>query len=211
MLAGIDVLGRVWSTTVDAKPTWSNLPITRAVQWLDYDPGGGLWIWGEVGGLAVWDAPGPLKNIPVVGLPARSRAIKAVPSRDGSRVALVVRSGTNTSLYLARIEQDIETNIRTISAPIKLARSVTSVTDVDWSGANSIALIGRTGAGALQVFDLDLALGTLVAQGGPDGPDSIASAPGLPVLISAKDGLIYQLDAGSWTSRINAWSPSYPS
>jgi len=211
MLAGIDVLGRVWSATVDSNPTWSNLPINRVVQWLDYDPGGGLWIWDEAGGLAVWDAPGPLKNIPVEGLPAGSKAIKAVPSRDGSRVALVVRSGTNTSLYLARIVQDIETNIRTISAPIKLARSVTSVTDVDWSGANSIALIGRTSAGALQVFDFDLALGTLVAQGGPDGPDSIASAPGLPVLISAKDGLIYQLDAGSWTSRLNAWSPSYPS
>lgn len=211
MLAGIDVLGRVWSTTVDSNPTWARLPITRAVQWLDFDPSGGLWIWDEAGGLAVWDAPGPLKSIQIQGLPAGSTVIKAVPSRDGSRVALVVRAGRNTSLYLARIEQDVETNARTISEPIKLARSVSSVTDVDWSGANSLALIGRSDTGVLQVFDLDLALGALVAQGGPDGPDSIASAPGLPVLISAKDGLIYQLDAGSWTARLNAWSPAYPS
>ena len=211
MLAAIDVLGRVWSTTVDASPTWSQLPIARAVQWLDFDPSGGLWIWNEANGLAVWDAPGPLKSLPVQGLPQGSTVIKAVPSRDGSRVALIARSGKNTSLYLARIVQNIETNARTISEPIRLARSVSGLVDVDWSGANSLALVGRLGAGVLQVFDFDLALGSLVAQGGPDGPDSIASAPGLPVLVSAKNGLIYQLDAGSWTSRLNAWSPSYPS
>jgi hypothetical protein len=211
MLAAIDVLGRVWSTTLDSNPTWSQLPITRAVQWLHFDPSGGLWIWNEMSGLAVWDAPGPLKPIPVQGLPAGATVIKAVPSRDGSRVALVTRSGTNTSLYLARIIQDVETSARIISAPLRLARSVNGFVDVDWSGANSVAFIARLGSGALQVFDLDLAPGTLVAQGGPDRPDSIASAPGLPVLISANNGLIYQLDAGSWTSRLNAWSPSYPS
>jgi len=211
MLAAIDVLGRVWSTTVDSSPSWSQLPIARAVQWLDFDPSGGLWIWNEANGLAVWDAPGPLKSIPVQGLPSGSTVIKAVPSRDGSRVALIARSGVNTSVYLARIVQNVETNARTISEPIRLARSVSGLVDLDWSGANSLALIGRLGAGVLQVFDLDLSLGSLVAQGGPVGPDSIASAPGLPVLVSAKNGLIYQLDAGSWTARLNAWSPSYPS
>ncbi len=211
MLAAIDVLGRVWSTTVDSSPTWSQLPITRAVQWLEFDPSGGLWIWNEASGLAVWDAPGPLKSIPIQGLPAGSTLLKAVPSRDGSRAALIVRLGSKTALYLARIVQNVETNARTISEPKRVARSVSELVDVDWSGANSLAFIGRSGAGVLQVFDLDLALGILVAQGGPDSPDSIASAPGLPVLISAKNGLIYQLDAGSWTSRLNAWSPSYPS
>lgn len=211
MLAGLDVLGRVWSTPLDSNPSWSQLPITKVMQWIEFDPLGGLWMRDVTGGLQVWDAPGPLKSIRTVGLGAGVSVLKAVPSRDGTRVALIVQRGKTRSLYLARIEQAIDTGNRTITGPIRIAGAVGSVIDVDWSSANSLAFIGRNGPGALQAFDVDLALGTLVPQGGPDNPDAIAAAPGLPVLVSAKDGLIYQLDAGAWSSRLSAWSPSYPS
>ena len=82
--------------------------------------------------------------------------------------------------------------------------------DVDWSSANSLAFIGRTGNGDLQAFDLDLASGALTPQGGPEHPETIAAAPGLPELIAASDGIVYQLDAGTWTVRTPGWSPSYP-
>ena len=211
MLAGLDVLGRVWSTPLDSNPTWSKLPITQAIQWIEFDPLGGLWMRDISGGLLVWDAPGPLKSIRTIGLGAGASVLKAVPSRDGTRAALIVQRGKTSMLYLARIEQAVDTGKRTLTGPIRIAGSVGAVIDVDWSSANSLAFIGRNGPGALQAFDVDLALGTLVPQGGPDKPDAIAAAPGLPVLVSAKDGLIYQFDAGAWSSRLNAWSPSYPS
>ena len=211
MLAGLDVLGRVWSTPLDSNPTWSKLPITQAIQWIEFDPLGGLWMRDIGGGLQVWDAPGPLKSIPTIGLGAGANVTRAVPSRDGTRAALIVQRGKSSTLYLARIEQAVDTGKRTLTGPIRIAGSVGSVIDVDWSSANSLAFIGRNGPGALQAFDVDLALGVLVPQGGPDKPDAIAAAPGLPVLVSAKDGLIYQFDVGAWTSRLNAWSPSYPS
>jgi hypothetical protein len=211
MLAGLDVLGRVWSTPLDANPSWSQLPITQVMQWIEFDPLGGLWMRDVNGGLQVWDAPGPLKSIRTIGLGAGATVVKAVPSRDGTRAALIVQRGKTRSLYLARIEQEIDTGKRTLTGPELIASTVGSIVDVDWSSANSLAFIGRNGPGPLQAFDVDLALGTLVPQGGPDKPDAIAAAPGLPVLVSAKDGLIYQLDAGAWTSRLKAWSPSYPS
>lgn len=211
MLAGLDVLGRVWSTPLDSNPSWSQLPIKRVVQWIEFDPLSGLWLRDLEGGLQVWDAPGPLKSIRAIGLPAGASVVKAVPSRDGTRAALIVRRGTAIVLYLARIEQMVDTGKRTLTGPVRIASSVGSVIDVDWSSANSLAFIGRNATGALQAFDVDLALGTLIPQGGPDNADAIAAAPGLPVLVSARDGLIYQLDAGAWTSRLSAWSPSYPS
>jgi hypothetical protein len=70
MLAGLDVLGRVWSTPLDTNPSWSQLPITQVMQWIEFDPLGGLWMRDLSGGLQVWDAPGPLKSIRTTGLGA---------------------------------------------------------------------------------------------------------------------------------------------
>ncbi|MDP2014014.1 MAG: LpqB family beta-propeller domain-containing protein, partial [Actinomycetota bacterium] len=149
--------------------------------------------------------------ITVTGLPPGASLVKAVPSRDGTRAALILRKSGTTSVYLARIEQDVETDRRVISGARAYAPSATGVLDVDWSSANSLAFIGRTGNGDLQAFDLDLASGALTPQGGPDEPETIAAAPGLPVLIAAADGVVYQLDAGTWTVRAPGWSPAYPS
>lgn len=211
LLMGIDALGRVWSTPQEINATWAKLPITRVVQWIEADPTGGLWVWDQVDGLAVWDAPGPLKPIVVKDLPPGGRLLRAVPSRDGTRAAVVVQAGGQRQLFLARIEQDRQSGTRTISGLRSLAHQVGQVADVDWSSANSLAFIGALADGAVQSFDLNLATGSLVPQGGPDGAETIAAAPGMPVLIASTIGAVYQLDAGTWTSRVRAWSPSYPS
>ncbi|MDO8732802.1 MAG: LpqB family beta-propeller domain-containing protein [Actinomycetota bacterium] len=211
LLSGVDALGRVWSALIETNTTWSKLPITRAIQWLEFDANGGLWVWDPFNGLAVWDAPGPIKDISVTGMPYGATLVKAVPSRDGARAALIIRKSGTTSVYLARIERNVETNVRVISGLRPFSPTATGVLDLDWSSANSLAFIGRIGNGDVQAFDLDLASGALAPQGGPENPESIAAAPGLPVLIAAKNGLIYQLDAGTWTVRTPGWSPAYPS
>ena len=210
LLSGVDASGRVWSALIEATTTWSQLPINRPTQWLAFDASGGLWVWDPVNGLGVWDAPGPLKSITVSGLPPGSTLVRAVPSRDGTRVALILRRSGTTSVYLARIEQNVETDARVIDGVRSVAPTATDVLDVDWSSANTLAFIGRTGGGDLEAFDLDLASGALTPQGGPDNPETIAAAPGLPVLIAAHDGIVYQLDAGTWTERAPGWSPAYP-
>ena len=210
LLSGVDPTGRVWSALIEANTTWAQLPIDRPTQWLAFDASGGLWVWDPINGLGVWDAPGPLKGITVAGLPSGASLVKAVPSRDGTRVALILRKSGTNSVYLARVEQNVETDARVIDGIRAFAPTATDVRDVDWSSANSLAFIGRTGNGDLQAFDLDLASGALTPQGGPEHPETIAAAPGLPELIAASDGIVYQLDAGTWTVRTPGWSPSYP-
>lgn len=210
LLMGLDAQGRIWSTPQEVNATWAQLPITRDVQWIECDPTGGLWIWDPANGLVVWDAPGPLKSIVVKGLPAGGRLLRAVPSRDGTRAAVIVQAGGQRQLYLARIEQQLSTGIRTIDGLRLIADQVDQVVDVDWSSANSLAFIGAQADGIVQAFDVTLSQGALSPQGGPVGADAIAAAPGMPVLIAAQSGSVYQLDAGTWTSRIQARSPAYP-
>lgn len=211
LLSGIDAPGRVWSALIATDTSWAQLPITRANTWLEFDAKGGLWVWDSSNGLGVWDAPGPLKDIPIEGLPPGASLVKAVPSRDGTRVALILREGSRTSVHLGRIIQNVETDERRIEGLRSFAPTASGILDIDWSSANSLAFIGRAGNGDLQAFDLDLASGALTPQGGPDDPRTIAAAPGLPVLIAAGNRVIYQLDAGTWTARAPGWSPSYPS
>jgi hypothetical protein len=82
--------------------------------------------------------------------------------------------------------------------------------DIGWSDADSIAVLGSVEAGSLEVFDIDLARGSVAALGAPEAPVSIAAAPGLPMLVGGADGQVYELTGGTWRARTNGTSPAYP-
>ncbi len=138
-------------------------------------------------------------------------SIAAIPSRDGTRAALIVRDGPRTSLLLARVIRTLGGGASiTIDAPIRIESRLVEVVDVAWSGANSLSVLGSESAGSLQVFEVDLARGTSVTRGTPEAPVSLAAAPGLPSLVGAADGLIYESTGGSWLERVRGSSPAYP-
>ena len=97
-----------------------------------------------------------------------------------------------------------------INEPIRVESRLVEVVDAAWSGANTLSVLGSESAGALQVFDIDLARGVSVPRGTPDSPITVAAAPGLPTLVGAADGLVYGFTTGAWQERVRGSSPTYP-
>ncbi|MSW43841.1 MAG: hypothetical protein F2836_03615, partial [Actinobacteria bacterium] len=175
-----------------------------------FDRSGVLWVVDAEEGLGLVRPDGTRSNIRVSGLEPRARVRSATPSRDGTRAALVVQSGPRTSLLLGRIVRSGPGGEISIDEPIRIESRLTEVVDVGWSGADSVAVLGSIEAGSLEVFDIDLARGSVAALGAPEAPVSIAAAPGLPMLVGGADGQVYEFTAGSWRSRVNGTAPAYP-
>ena len=141
----------------------------------------------------------------------RTTLIAAVPSRDGTRAALIVRRGPRTGVLLARVirTSGSATGI-SIEAPVRVESRLVEVVDAAWSGADTLSVLGSESAGSLQVFDIDIARGFSTPRGTPEAPVTVAAAPGLPTLVGAADGLVYEFATGAWQERLRGSSPTYP-
>ena len=209
-VAGTDADGSVWEgRLVEGAPMIRVRPPGRPTG-LAFD-GNALWVVDETGGLVSVQADGTSMPVTVTGLARRTTLVSAVPSRDGTRAALIVRRGPRTGLMLARIVRGsgVAGSV-TISAPVRVEARLAEVASVAWASADTVSVLGAESAGALQVFDVALATGAITARGAPISPVSLAAAPGLPTLVGAADGLVYESALGSWTERVRATSPAYP-
>lgn len=152
------------------------------------------------------------RPVAVEGLPRNARLLAAVPSRDRTRAALIVREPQRTSLFLARI---VRTGAAagapvSIDAPIRVESRLAEAVDVSWSTADSLAVLGSESAGGLQVYDVSIGRGSITPRGAPEAPVSLAAAPGQPTLVAAADGVVYDNSGTGWRGRANAASPAYP-
>ena len=155
---------------------------------------------------------GTVTNVRVQGLGARSTLLAAVPSRDGTRAALIVQRGPRTVLLMARIVRGANSaSPVTVSAPRRVESELTEVVDLAWSSADTLSVLGSESLGTLQVYDVDIPTGQVSAAGTPRQPVSVAAAPGLPTLVGSADGLTYENDSGAWAERVRGSAPTYPS
>jgi hypothetical protein len=179
---------------------------------LAFDGVDDLWIVDLLGNLTLYSPTGRSFPIEVGGLASGDVIRAAIPSRDGTRAALLVESGPRTNLLLARIVRTSPTGRVGIEVqePIRVESKLVEVVDVAWSSADSLAVLGSESVGTLQVIDVSVGRGSLFTQGAPEGPVSLAAAPGLPTLVAAADGVIYDNTSGTWSGRVNASSPAYP-
>ncbi len=209
-VAGTDADGSVWEgRLVDGAPMIRVRPPGQPTG-VAFD-GDTLWVVDATGGLVSVKADGTSVPVTVSGLGRRTTLVSAVPSRDGTRAALIVRRGPRTGLMLARIVRGSSVSgTVTISAPVRVEARLAEVASVAWASADSVSVLGAEAAGPLQVFEVGLARGTTTARGAPGEPVSLAAAPGLPTLVGSSDGLVYELASGSWTERVRAGSPAYP-
>lgn len=168
----------------------------------------GAWVVDRGQGIRLVRTDGSVTRVPVDGLPKDATVLGIAVARDGTRAALTVRTGTRTGLLLARIVQR-GTALR-LSAPIRVESRLTDVLDVAWSDADELAVLGSDGAAAVQAFSVDTARGRVRALGAPEEAQTIAAAPGRPILVGAADGRLYQLSAGTWRPRTTASAPAYP-
>jgi hypothetical protein len=211
-IAGVDVDGRVWSGTVSAGSTLFEFDELPSPASLDYDGSVNVWAVDAAGTLALYSPSGRAFAIALEGLAESDILTAAVPSRDGTRAALLIANGPRSYVAVARIVRASATGRVGISvqAPIRVESRLVEAVDVAWSSADSLAVLGSESAGSLQVFEVNIGRGSLIAQGAPEGPVSLAAAPGFPTLVAAADGVVYDNTTGSWSGRVNATSPTYP-
>lgn len=211
-IVGVDVEGIVWSGAMAPGSTLFEFDELPSPVNFAYDGNVNVWAVDDSGTLALYSPTGRAFPIAVEGLGDSDVLTAAVPSRDGTRAALLVDSGPRSYVLLARVVR-ASTSGRvgiTVQAPIRVESRLVEVVDVAWSSADSLAVLGSESAGSLQVFEITIGRGSLTPQGAPEGPISIAAAPGFPTLVAAADGVVYDNTTGSWSGRVNATAPTYP-
>ena len=170
------------------------------------------WIVNEKGVAQTLLSNGESFDIAIDGLETGAFVQSVVPSRDGTRAALIVSTETGSVLLIARVDRPSPANATQIrlEKPIRVESKLSVVTGLAWSSANTIALIGSETAGTLQIYEINLGRGDIQAQGSPTDPVSIAAAPGLATLVTSADGSIYENSTGTWIRRISGTATAYP-
>lgn len=210
-IAGIDTEGAVWRTRIADDATLIRVREDGRAASLAFDGSTAAWVVDPDEGLLAVLPAALSRSITVEGIPGRPELRAAVPSRDGTRAALIVRRGPRTELLLARvIRSSLSPSGIIIEAPLRVESRLAEVADVAWASADTLVVIGSESAGSLQVFEVDLARGSVSPAGAPEAPVSVAAAPGFPTLVGAADGLIYELSAGTWVERLRGSAPTYP-
>lgn len=211
-IAGLDFDGQLWSGALVQGSSLFPFSGAASVQNMAFDGSANLWVVDENGDLFLYSPSGRPFPIEVQGLGPGDVLQAAVPSRDGTRVALLVGSGPRTNVYLARVVRPSATGRVgvLVQEPIRVESKLVEVLDVAWSSADSLAVLGSESAGTSQVYEVTIGRGSLLPQGAPESPVSLAAAPGLPTLVGAADGVVSDNTTGSWSGRVNARAPTYP-
>ncbi len=212
VLAGIDNKGNLIRVPMTARAPRARITLSGAPSAPAFGPNGSLWIVVAGKGLTAVDERGVVAPITVQGLPKRSFILAAVPSRDGTRAALIVRTGARTRLLLARITSSgpAATTDLTVSEPIGVEKLLTEVVDVAWADSDALLVLGSAGGAELQAFSVSLSDGSVDDQGAVAGATSIAAAPGQPSLMGTSEGKIYEALGGAWLNRTSGVAPTYP-
>lgn len=209
-LAGVDAQGTLWTGEMRQDGTLDVLLVGRQPMAPAFDRSNAVWVVDQELGLITISADGRVVPVPLRGLPKEATLLQAVPSRDGTRVALVVQIGPRRSLLVGVIVRSTLSSDPQVTNPISVESRLTEVLDVSWADPDALAVVGSDGAGSMQVFEVDIARGSVTGLGGPVEPFSVAAAPGMPTLVAASDGVIYRISGGAWRAEGLGTAPAYP-
>ena len=173
-----------------------------------YSRDGTLWWVQDDAGVLQRRPTGVPTQVSVQGIDAgRIEAVHL--ARDGTRAALLVREGSRRTLLLARVEAT--EGAARLAAPRRVESRLSDVTDVAWSSAGQLVVLGTDGAGAAQAFLVDLGHGVPArAIGAPPSPRGLAAAPGRLVLLGSRGGTVWSYQSGRWIAGPEGSDPAYP-
>ena len=209
--AAVDAAGALWRGSLGADAELALIAPDAGISAPVFDRSGRIWGVTGTGVVRSIGSDGDAYDIHVSGLPEGAVVRMVVPSRDGTRAALIVQGGTHSTLMLARIVRTSLKAVPRITAPIRVESRLAEAFDVSWAGADTLAVLGVEGTGSMQAFSIDIELGEVASLGSPETPASITAAPGMPTLITNADGVIFQTDGSGWVERAVGRSPAYPS
>jgi hypothetical protein len=181
----------------------------RALSRPTWDRSGAFWVVDRGVGL-VMVKDGKTSAIPVAEMPTGitdGDLISAAMSRDGTRMALLVGRGTRVEPLVARVER-VGDKIR-VASPRRVESTLTEAVDLAWADADTLAVLGTSGASSLEVLLLDVGSSRLRRVGAPEDAVTLAAAPSRPLLVGA--GASVLRSAGTTWSRVTeAQFPVYP-
>ncbi|HET7902657.1 MAG TPA: LpqB family beta-propeller domain-containing protein [Candidatus Nanopelagicales bacterium] len=152
-------------------------------------------------------------DVPVVAAPKgfSDSAIQSVSvSRDGTRLAMLVLRGTLVEPWMARIER--QGDGVTVSTPIRVDNQVTQALDLAWADAETLVVLGTSGATALEVVDIAVGTSRSRHSTAPDASaTSVAAAPGPGRVDLVGDRTsTWQQSGSTWTRIEGLTDPVYP-
>lgn len=207
-VAGLDDEGRLWTA-----PLRAGEPLTLALD----EPGlsrptygnsSAPWIVDPAGRVRRVDAGGSTTSVPIDGLSAKAVVESIALSRDGTRAALIVRRGERTFVMLAIIT--VREGTPRLQSPVRVDARLTTVSDIAWATADSLAVLGADGASAPAVYEVDLRRGQVRSLGAPPEPVRLAAAPDAPFLVATAESGLFSFTTGPWQPGSRASSPAYP-
>jgi hypothetical protein len=175
-----------------------------------YDLYGQLWLVDRTraGARVVVVADGGAGSVTAPGV-SGADVRQAALSRDGTRLALVVRERAADRVVVLRVRRDAAGRVLGLGGPLTLALSgsPSRVRDVAWRTASTLGVLVAPSSGSSQVL--------VTRVDGSDEPDLdqavepfrgravrllAAPAQGVPLLLGTSSGRLYSLTRRGWTS-----------
>jgi hypothetical protein len=174
-----------------------------------WDSAGNLWVADRGSGVVVVRGTRATRiQITDVGKGFDPRGVTAVSvSRDGTRLAMLVRRGSVVEPWIARIERSSGI---AVAAPQRVTTQVVEAVDLAWLDADTLAVLGSTGESPLDLLEVRLGssrMRTTVTPG--SAVVTVAAAPDRPVLLGDTDAT-WRATAPSWTVVPNVTDAVYP-
>ncbi|MFV2197497.1 LpqB family beta-propeller domain-containing protein [Nocardiopsis sp. LOL_012] len=164
------------------------------------------------GGTALWMLRGgdEVVGVDLSELEDRS-VIDAAVSRDGTRIAALTELDGRRSLEVGRVVVDGDGQV-TVDAFLPLAGELADVTDFAWRSSDQLVALGSREGGTSQAFLVSVDGGTPPTGAGAPvgGMETVAAAPGQPLIAGAEDGNVWISDRLNWQIVAEGVLPTYP-
>ena len=147
-----------------------------------------------------------LINVSIVGV-SKQNVIEVIPSPDGVRVLLIVKTTYGTELRLGTIVRD-DLSIK-INNLRKITRDGFAVSQATWQDETNVLYLDNSVEPAT-LFTVDSFTGISKSLYSQSGTNNIASTVKKPLLLSLSDGSLLERVSGDWVNRGKLTNASYP-
>lgn len=211
-VAIVDKAGRM-VRLADAAGTRSSVIRTgTSIAQPSFDPSGDLWLADTTAhGSSVWIyRQGKLLAVDIGSLATQHIAALRV-SADGARVALIVRTGTRSSLVIARLQRTGTDSLPSLGAPLTVRVDLDRIEGFAWSADDTLALLASRGGAPLQPYQVTTDGAAVDNVGSSPNARSLSAELGQPLLLGGTDGRIYSYEQGvRWQDLSPGENPCYP-
>jgi len=211
-LAVVDKAGRL-VRLADAAGTKSNVILTgTSIAQPSFDPAGDLWLVDTTSkGSSVWIYRDHKLLAVGIGALGTQHITALRVSADGARVALTVRTGTTSSLVIARLQRTGSKAVPALGAPLTIRVDLDRIDGLAWSANATLALLASRGGAPLQPYQVTTDGAALDNVGSSPNARSLAAELGQPLLLGGTDGRVYSYEQGvRWQDLAAGENPCYP-